>query len=215
MQGNLKLSTKQNIAPWPYWKNSVFRTISVVSNLRSGSIQQLSYIPSRRIVYFWRETKIEPDLMLGPKMIDNFFYALCGLDPASLNLKPKYCPNFFNFFEINFFIFFFCLHCITLKISFCTVRWLIFINFSTFTFSLPRIAFCAKLRDNCLVWMKSCLLLFCHTVLVSSSEVGKISRFTSTYFSSVLQAARLQQKQNLWFGWCLSVFSWSGGVCKG
>ena len=140
MQGNLKLSTKQNIARWPYWKNSVFRTISVVSNLRSGSIQQLSYIPSRRIVYFWRETKIEPDLMLGPKMIDNFFYALCGLGPASLNLRPKYCPNFLNFFYINFFIFFFYLHCITLKISFCTVRWLIFINFSTFTFSLPQIA---------------------------------------------------------------------------
>ena len=124
--------------------------------------------------------------------------------------KAKILPQFFNFFEIIFLQFFkFTLYNSTDQLLYC-LGWLIFINFITFSFSLPRIAFCAKLRNNYIVWMKSCLLLFCHTVWVSSSDVGKISRFTSTYFSSVLQAALLQQIQKLWVGWCLSVFSWSG-----
>ena len=124
--------------------------------------------------------------------------------------KAKILPQFFNFFEIIFLQFFkFTLYNSTDQLLYC-LGWLIFINFITFSFSLPRIAFCAKLRNNYIVWMKSCLLLFCHTVWVSSSDVGKISRFTSTYFSSVLQAALLQQIQKLWVGWCLSVFFLSG-----
>ena len=129
--------------------------------------------------------------------------------------KAKILPQFFNFFEIIFLQFFkFTLYNSTDQLLYC-LGWLIFINFITFSFSLPRIAFCAKLRNNYIVWMKSCLLLFCHTVWVSSSDVGKISRFTSTYFSSVLQAALLQQIQKLWVGWCLSVFFlliWNGSA---
>ena len=128
-------------------------------------------------------------------MIDNYSM----LYEARFSLpepKAKILPQFSKFFWNNFFKIFFYLYCITLQISFCIVRMTHFINFITFTFSLPRIAFCAKLRDNCIVWTKSCLLLFCHTVWVSSSDVGKISLFTSTYFSSVLLEALLQKKQN-------------------